>query len=92
MTSEPEVVEITDIVGQLAHKNYFVQLCDGNYYHYPTDKIYMLSVVRSGLEQPMLWKRVTESVYENAEVAPLFERGFQIHFNRAEKFTLATHG
>ena len=39
MTSEPEIVQISDIVGQLAHKNYFVQLCDGNYYyHYPANR------------------------------------------------------
>ena len=87
MTSEPEITEISDIVGDLAHKNYFVQLCDGNYYHYPTDKIYTLSVVRSDLEEPMLWKRVTDSVYENAEVAPLIESGFQLHFNSGKIYS-----
>ena len=84
MTSEPEVVEISDIVGQLAHKNYFVQLCDGNFYHYPTDKIYGLIMVRPEMESPpMIWKRiVTDSEFENgAEVAPLWESGFEIHFN-----------
>ena len=54
MTSEPEVVEISDIVGQFAHRSYFVQLRDGNFYHYPTDKIYTLIVVRPELEQPMI--------------------------------------
>ena len=87
MTSEPEVVEISDIVGQLAHRSYFVQLLDGNFYHYPTDKIYTLIVVRPELEQPMLWERVTDSVYENAEVAPLFESGFQIHFNSGKIYS-----
>ena len=46
-------MEISDIVGQIAHRSYFVQLRDGNFYHYPTDKIYTLIVVRPELEQPM---------------------------------------
>ena len=52
--TEPVVVEISDIVGQFAHRSYFVQLRDSNFYHYPTDKIYTLIVVRPELEQPMI--------------------------------------
>ena len=65
---------VSDIVGEFAHKSYFVHLRDGCYYHYPSDKIYGLVRDRPELG-PIIWRDRTDSVFENAEVAPLLESG-----------------
>ena len=81
MDRPPVVKEIvSDIVGEFAHKSYFVHLRDGCYYHYSSDKIYGLVRDRPELG-PLIWRHRTDSVFENAEVAPLLEYGYEIHFN-----------
>ena len=77
--------EKSDIVGVLAHKSYFLQLRDGSYYHFPSDKIYELIRERPELGS-LIWRHKSDSIYEKAEVAPLLGDDFVLHFNSGKLY------
>ena len=68
----------SDVVGQYGFKSYFLQLMDLKWYHYPTDRIY--SLMRDKLNLPLIWRLRTDSDFENADMAPLREAGYHLHF------------